>query len=230
MVHGLAIAGLPQSRARLLALAAGGDRGPPARRLQAAARRLAERDPITNRSPGPTSPSLDTPETFCSDALPPPVGSACAGQLAGSALESLDLAPHYQDSPLSYANHPAVPSRMGATRSGAIADANVRAGREDFPGDISCCASISAPSSQQTFGSFSDGLDIIEDWPEQLAVLSNPISRVKVVRQILFCGGPGTNIIGCAWLGNNGVALVRMSSLARRDSVAALRAQRRPTM
>ncbi len=45
-------------------------------------------------------------------------------------------------------------------------------------------------------------------------MLNNPAARVKVVRAINWCGGPGTNIIGCAWIAGNGMSLVRLGGLS----------------
>jgi hypothetical protein len=43
-------------------------------------------------------------------------------------------------------------------------------------------------------------------------VLNNATARVHVVRQINYCGGAGSNIIGCAFTPGNGMALVRLST------------------
>lgn len=44
-------------------------------------------------------------------------------------------------------------------------------------------------------------------------MLNNSAARVKVVKAINYCGGSGTNIIGCSWSPGDGMALVRLSSL-----------------
>jgi len=214
-LHGLANSGSPEARDRLATVAAVAPSSPPARRLQATAQRLAGGQVSGKRSTEPTSGSLDHPGTVCGDAAPTSPASACAGQAGSAALEVFDVQAREHDSPLSFANHPSLPSPMDATRlETVLADVNVRAGREDFVSDVSCCVTLSRSGSPQTFGSFFDGLDIINDGTELVTVLNNPVSRVKVVRQILDCGGPGMNIIGCAWVGGNGMALVRQGNPA----------------
>ncbi len=114
------------------------------------------------------------------------------------------------DSRLTYANHPAVGSPMTDARLDQIlAAASLRMGKSDFPEDVACCAGLERSGVEKTFGSVSDGLDVIDSSTELNSVLNNNISRVKVVRVINYCGGTGTNIIGCAWVGGNGMALVR---------------------
>ncbi len=44
-------------------------------------------------------------------------------------------------------------------------------------------------------------------------MLNNTTARFKVVRAINYCAGPGTNIIGCAWIGGYGAAVVRRTEL-----------------
>ncbi len=83
-----------------------------------------------------------------------------------------------------------------------------------------------APGNAQTFGSINDGLDTIDNNSELNAVLNNAVARVKVVRIINYCGGSGTNIIGCAWIGGEGMALVRYGDESVRG--AALGARVRP--
>lgn len=53
----------------------------------------------------------------------------------------------------------------------------------------------------------------VENSTELNQVLKDSIARVKVVRGINCCGGPGTGIIGCAWAPGNGMAVVRTSDL-----------------
>jgi hypothetical protein len=64
-----------------------------------------------------------------------------------------------------------------------------------------------------------DGLDIIDDNTELVSVLNNSTARVKVVRQINYCGGTANNIIGCAWIGGNGMALVRYSNVSNEGAL-----------
>jgi len=94
-----------------------------------------------------------------------------------------------------------------------LAESSLRAGRADYTGDVACCITVRRIGTARSFGTTGDGLDIIDDSAELTAVLGNGVSRVKVVRAINDCGGPGTNIIGCAWTPGNGMALVRLSSV-----------------
>jgi hypothetical protein len=125
-----------------------------------------------------------------------------------------DAQTRVHDSPLTYSNHPDVAGPMTDVRLDAVLDeANLRAGRADFGTDIACCISASRSGSAQTFGTTGDGLDTLSTDAELTAVLNDGTSRMKVVTNISWCGGAGTNIIGCAWVGGNGGAVVRMSSL-----------------
>ena len=88
-------------------------------------------------------------------------------------------------------------------------DFSLRQGKADFAEDVACCAGLARSGSALNFGSSGDGLDSIDDNTELVAVLNDSVSRVKVVRLINYCGGTGSNIIGCAWIGGDGMALVR---------------------
>jgi hypothetical protein len=119
------------------------------------------------------------------------------------------------DSALDYANHVNVTNPMTDARLDAIlADASMRVGRDDFDTDVGCCVTFSRQGSQRSFGSNGDGLDVIDTSSEVSTVLSHSSARVKVVRLINYCGSAGTNIIGCGWIGGNGIALVRYGSTA----------------
>ena len=54
----------------------------------------------------------------------------------------------------------------------------------------------------------------IDNEAEFYAVINNTVARAKVVRLINYCGGPGTNILGCSWIAGNGMVLVRFGSVA----------------
>jgi hypothetical protein len=118
----------------------------------------------------------------------------------------------FHDSALSYRNHVdlANPIDQGRVAS-LLSDVNFRAQHADFEGDVACCVQLSIAGSAGTFGTAGDGLDSIETFNELTLVLDNPSSRIKVVRAIYNCGGPGTNILGCAWIAGNGIAVVRTS-------------------
>ncbi len=114
---------------------------------------------------------------------------------------------------LSYANHVSVSSKLTDTRADSILSyATRKAGRSDFTDDVACCIGVQRSGTGQLFGSAGDGLDIIDDNTELNAVLSNGVARVKVVRAINYCSGPGTNIIGCSYSPGGGMSVVRLSS------------------
>jgi hypothetical protein len=118
------------------------------------------------------------------------------------------------DSGIDYANHVGVTSPMtDALLDQLLAEGSLRAGRGDFTQDVACCVTFSRSNTGATFGSSGDGLDIIDSSTELNAVLNNSAARFKVVRAINYCGGAGTNIIGCAWVGGKGGAVVRRSGL-----------------
>jgi len=115
---------------------------------------------------------------------------------------------------LTYANHVALTDPMTDARLDTVlATANQRIGAADTATDVACCVDLLRTGSAQAFGAAADGLDAIDNYDELVAVLNNPVARVKVVRKINWCGAPGTNIIGCAYTGGNGMSLVRMASL-----------------
>ena len=138
-------------------------------------------------------------------------GLSRPGAGAGLAPRAFDGAhSNVQQSLLTYANHPAVTSPMGNTRlDAALADVSLYLGRADFIEDVGCCAGLARSGDAETFGSMNDGLDTIDNNTELNAVLNDPVARVKVVRIINYCSGPGSNIIGCAWINGNGMSLVR---------------------
>jgi len=74
--------------------------------------------------------------------------------------------------------------------------------------DVACCNTFVRKGSGQLFGVAGDGLEIIDSEAELFAVLAAQSGRVKVVEEINFCGGPGTNIIGCAVLGGDSMVVV----------------------
>ncbi len=113
-------------------------------------------------------------------------------------------------SSLTYANHTAVSNKMNDARLDLVLrESELRAGREDFAADVMCCITVDRSGTAQTLTGA--GLDVIDSSAELNAVLDNGVSRVKVVNAINFCGTPGTNILGCAWISGHGIALVRMS-------------------
>lgn len=133
-------------------------------------------------------------------------GSAVAGASDGNGAT--------HDHALDYANHVNVTNPMTDQRLDDCLDlATDRIGTADFDVDVACCNTLTRAGGGATFGTSNDGLDVIDDSTELNAVLNGSVARVKVVRLINYCGGPGSNIIGCAWVGGNGIALVRRSNL-----------------
>jgi thrombospondin type 3 repeat protein len=119
----------------------------------------------------------------------------------------------FHDSGLSYRNHVDLANPIDQGRVASIlADASFRAQHADFEGDVACCVQLSIAGSAGTFGAVGDGLDTIDSSNELVLVLDDPSARVKVVRAINWCGGPGSNILGCAWIAGNGIAVVRTSA------------------
>jgi hypothetical protein len=146
--------------------------------------------------------------------------SAATGDLMATADEaqssltsgSLDTWALVHDTGLTCANHVDTGNPMDETRLDNVLDlASLRAGRGDDAADVACCITLSRSGTAASFGSPGDGLDIIDDDLELYSVLDDPSARFKVVSAINYCGGPGTNIIGCAWQPGSGAAVVRMS-------------------
>lgn len=207
-VRGLGIAGDASSRSRLGEIAAGRTVPAPGGRSlrHIAADVLAEAD-----GDSPASSNADT-------SLNLDGGAAAASTLTESATatpEALLAQGGVDDSALDYANHVNVTSPMTDARLDAIlADASMRVGRDDFGIDVACCTTFSRKGGQKTFGSSNDGLDVIDSSTEVSTILNHPSARVKVVRAINYCGGAGTNIIGCGWIGGKGIAVVRYGGVA----------------
>ncbi len=209
-LRGLAFSRAPRARRRLSDAAAG---------------RLGFRDLVRDLR-GPAREGLILFDQTSAGVSPAPGRPASTAGPAGGTVwggaadlgggERIDLADtqgSVHDSPLTYANHAAVTNPMTDARlDEANAAVNLLAGRADFASDVSCCITISRSGSAAIFGSVGDGLDSIDSSAELNAVLDNPISRVKVVRAIGYCGGPATNIIGCAWVNGDGMSVVRLGS------------------
>ena len=138
-------------------------------------------------------------------------GNGGTTEAAGTGF--LDTQALVHDAGITYANHVQVTNPLTDTRLDHILDmANQRAGTGDFLEDVACCTTMTRAGTARTFGTSSDGLDIIDDSTEMSAVLNDSVARFKVVRAINYCGGPGTNIIGCAWRPGNGGAMVRRTN------------------
>jgi hypothetical protein len=110
-----------------------------------------------------------------------------------------------------HANHVSHPDPMTDDRlDRVLRKASKRIGRTHFAEDVACCVEFARRGSARWFGSPGDGLDVIDNQAELTAVLDAAVAGVKVVRAINYCGGPGTNIIGCGWMGRKGAAVVRL--------------------
>ena len=117
--------------------------------------------------------------------------------------------------PLSYANHPAVPNPMTNVQfDNVMKAASLHLGRADFSADVACCAGMQRTGNAGVVGTLTDGLDSIDNEAEFYAVVNSTAARGKVVRLINYCGGPGTNILGCSWVAGNGMVLVRFGNVA----------------
>lgn len=212
-LRGLGWSGTPAARDRLIDLARS-RRAPGGRELSGAAFDALElweevngtSAPIPEAGPldrGPAAPGFQASVPDPGHYGPPP-----------AAPETFDPASRVHDTPLTYANHRAHPDPMTDARLDAVLkDASLRAGRADFSGDVACCVTVSRSGPGKLFGAAGDGLDFIDNSGEINSVLNNPVARVKVVRAINYCGGPGVGIIGCAWAPGNGMAVVRVGDL-----------------
>jgi hypothetical protein len=195
-LRGLALSGAESARIRLARIAGGQEiPAPDGRRLNGAAQAAID--------------------LFDHGSTPAPSTDGTNSTSSATVAAALDTQSADVDHRLSYANHVNDTSPMTDTRLDLIFhDGALRVGRADFSTDVACCATVSRFGTARTFGTSTDGLDIIDNDTELNSVLDNSTARVKVVRAINYCGSSGTNIIGCSWVSGNGMALVRMSSSA----------------
>jgi hypothetical protein len=127
---------------------------------------------------------------------------------------TLDPAPRFQSAGLSWLNHVSVSSYVTSGRVQSIAaDATKRLGYSDYTGDAACCFTVHPEGEGGTFGAGDDGLIWIDDETELDTVFAVPGGRLKVVNMINWCGGPGTNIIGCAELPGDSIVVVNVGLL-----------------
>ena len=80
----------------------------------------------------------------------------------------------------------------------------------DAANDVPCCAAMRRTGTGATFGSTSDGLNIVDNESELNRVLAVTKGRAKVVEFIRWCGEPGINILGCANIRAASFVVVRM--------------------
>ncbi|HET9298767.1 MAG TPA: MopE-related protein [Candidatus Polarisedimenticolaceae bacterium] len=110
-------------------------------------------------------------------------------------------------------NHVDAPNKVTSAQVDSIAArASDVAQTADFPDDVACCTIFVRGGTVGTFGTAGDGHDTIDSDTELQTVLNVSTGRVKVVRVINSCGGPGTNIIGCSYTPGFGMAVVRVSA------------------
>jgi len=207
--RGLAFSRSPRARARLTEVSRGRVRYPGERRdLSGPA---SESLKLFDRN----AAGIDTAPSGTSSGFAPAPAGATGGTTSlssGPGAGLVDTQSQVHDSGLTYASHVNVTNPMDDTRLDSILhEASLRAGRADFSGDLACCITVSRSGNAKTFGTPTDGLDIIDTNAELNAVLNDGVARVHVVRGINYCGGTGSNIIGCAWVGGNGMSLVRQS-------------------
>jgi hypothetical protein len=139
--------------------------------------------------------------------------AAAPAPASTAAAYLVDPATHTNAHGLTFVNHANVTAPMTATRLDAVLkEGSFRAAKGDFATDVACCTIIGRSGGGGTFGANGDGLDTINDSPTLNAVLGVASGRVKIVNVINWCGGSGTNIIGCSYQPGNGMVLVRLSS------------------
>jgi len=190
---GLALTGKTVARDRLAAIA-DGRVVPDPRHPELASRARAALASISASSPGPGAEE----------------DAAAAPAVAYTPDPSLRTHAHG----VTFVNHVSVTSPMTPSRlDGVLQEGSRRAAAGEFDGDVPCCTVVSRSGNGGTFGGPGDGLDSIDNATELTTVLTQPAGRVKVVNVINYCGGAGTNIIGCAYTPGNGMVLVRLSSL-----------------
>ncbi len=125
---------------------------------------------------------------------------------ANARLHAIDVA---------YANHPDVPVPMTDEQADAMLEiASFLTRTEDDQDDVGCCAHFRRAVSGGVVGRPGDGLDIVSSAAELDALLDDRSTRIKVVRAINWCGGPGVNFSGCATQRGFGAVVVRLSDPA----------------
>lgn len=211
-LRGLAFSQTAKARGRLVDLAKGRITPVPGGRNLAptASSALALFDSLS----GPGNEKPDPPDRGAPDdqASTDGIGS---GTSAASDLQSV-----VHDHGLDYANHTDLTDPIADARvDQLLSEGSLRVGQSDFTEDVACCVTYSRLGAGTTFGSPGDGLDVIDNNTETSAVLNDPSARIKVVRIINYCSGPGNNIIGCGKISGNGIIVVRMSNNLIQEAV-----------
>ncbi len=210
-LRGLAASGTAGGRERVASVAAGAVVPlPGGRSLRERAERLLDLYPAggaaTAVAPAP-------------NAMPVDVAAAPQAPEAPAAAWTDDTSTRSHRLGLTYANHVSLTAPVtDADLDAFLKEGTRRVGTGDFDVDVACCVAIVRSGSAKTFGTAGDGLDVIDTDTELSSVMGNPVARVKLVRQINYCGGTGTNIVGCAGMPGSGMVLVRIGSTSL-DSV-----------
>ncbi len=221
-LRGLAFARDARASERLRSIASGEVRPVPSGRdLRSGARKTLEALAVLQ---GRTAPVVSRPGARRTGgdlvAAPASAGDAALAVSDESVRFTADAAfdsthTTVKKAPLTIANHPAVPNPMtNAQFDNVMKAASLHLGRADFSADVACCAGMQRSGNAGVFGSPTDGLDVIDNETEFYAVINHTVARAKVVRLINYCGGPGTNILGCSWVAGNGMVMVRFGNVA----------------
>ncbi len=228
-IHGLAISGDARALRRVKAIA---DQrhalGQSTRRFDGTARNALENrvGPARTRSTGSPPPTPHSPSSGTMASVSP-AASAPLDATASKAAEPANtrsLFPHSTVTRhlLSYANHANLGANLAVSNDrveSILARSDLMVGRADYPADVACCNVFGNAAPPVTFGSAGDGKDIIDSENELDDVLNDPAARVKVVRAILYCGGPSNSTVGCGWRGGWGIAVVRYASVTYEASL-----------
>ena len=127
------------------------------------------------------------------------------------------------------------PSRRHHPMTGRLARRDpgqcvARMGRTDFAGDVACCAGFARSGDAKSFGAAGRrARHHRQQHRARSACSTTPPPGSKWLRVINYCGGSGTNIIGCAWIGGRGHGAGAVRRRVQRGSPvgARVRSQRR---
>jgi hypothetical protein len=197
-----------------LALGRRASRGDAAAR--AALDRMAAPGVAPAQQPGPSSlaPLLRSQSQVALQRIGEPVAlQGTEAPPAPVASATLDTNAREHRTALGVVNHVDLGNPVNAAAVDAILSrASDVAQTANFSEDVACCVDFVRNGSVGTFGAAGDGRDAIDNQTELTAVLDVQAARIKVVRVINYCAGPGTNIIGCSYTPGFGMAVVRTSA------------------
>lgn len=113
---------------------------------------------------------------------------------------------------LTYTNHVDTNNKITDSQvDAALAAASAVVAKANTTADVACCVVFGRVQPGALFGTPGDGRDVITSSGELNSVLNDSSGRIHVVDLINWCGGSGSNIIGCGSTPGNGIALVRLS-------------------